>query len=91
MSKKRFTEEYKKEAIKLVKEGGLSVNRAAKDLGIGDSTLGKWLRVAAENSPEPLTLNEKEELRELRKEVNQLRMERDILKKASAYFASRIA
>jgi transposase len=87
MTRKQFTEEFKAEAIRLVKEGGVSVSRAAQDLGIGESTLSKWLKIAAANSPEPLTLNEKEELRVLRKEVTQLRMERDILKKATAYFA----
>ena len=77
---RQFTEEYKNEAIKLVEEGGLSVNRAASDLGIGASTLSKWLKLAEANSPEPLTLSEKEELKALRKENATLRMERDILK-----------
>ena len=84
---RKFTEEFKQEAIKLVTEGGLSVRRAASDLGIGESTLEKWIKIRREESPEEISMTEKEELRHLRKEVAQLRMERDILKKATAYFA----
>ena len=85
---KKFSEEYRQEAIKLVIEGGVPASRAASDLGIGESTLTKWLSAYRATNPEqPLTLSEREELRQLRKEVLQLRMERDILKKATAYFA----
>lgn len=84
---KRFTEEYKAEAVKLVTEGGLTIGRAASDLGIGLSTLTKWLQQQRAEVPEALSLSEREELKQLRKENATLRMERDILKKATAYFA----
>jgi transposase len=84
---KRFSEEFKAEALKLVNEGGVPVARAADDLGIGVSTLTKWVSLHRETTPEPVSLSEREELRQLRKENATLRMERDILKKATAYFA----
>ncbi len=84
---RKYTAEYKREAVKLVKEGGLSLSGAARDLGIASSTLCKWVKESTEPDPTSLTINEKEELKVLRKEVKRLRMERDILKKATAYFA----
>jgi transposase len=89
MERKKFSEEYKQEAVKLVVEGGVPVAQAARDLGLGQSTLTKWIAAWRAKSPqeEPLTLSEREELRALRKEINQLKLERDILKKAAAYFA----
>lgn len=84
---KKFSEEFKIEAIKLVREGGVPVSRAASDLGIGESTLAKWLKSSGVQGPEPLSMSEREELKQLRKENATLRMERDILKKATAYFA----
>ena len=84
---KKFSEEYRREAVKLVLEGGVPVKRAASDLGIGESTLTKWICAHKAETPEPLILSEREELKQLRKDVAQLRMERDILKKATAYFA----
>ena len=84
---KKFSEEFKAEAVRLVVEGGVPASRAASDLGIGESTLTKWLKLQRGQSPEPLSLSEREELKQLRKENATLRMERDILKKATAYFA----
>jgi transposase len=88
MNRRKFTAEYKQEAVRLVLEQGLSVAQAALDLGIGKSTLENWVRKQQQNQPgEPITESEKDELKRLRKEVHTLRMERDILKKATAYFA----
>lgn len=89
---KRFTEEFKQEAIRLVREEGLSNREVSEDLGLGKSTLAKWLQRAGNkseslNSAKPLTELEREELKRLRKENNVLKMERDILKKATAFFA----
>lgn len=84
---KRYDEEFRREAVKLVLEGGVPASRAAKDLGVGESTLNKWLIAAKGSSPVPISESEREELKRLRKENAQLRMERDILKKATAYFA----
>lgn len=85
---RRFTEEFRTEAVRLVNEHGLSVARAAKDLGIGQSTLSKWLAAAGQvPGAESLSESEKEELKRLRKENHTLRMERDLLKKATAFFS----
>jgi transposase len=93
MGKKRrsFSEEFKLEAVKLVKEGGMSVNAAARDLGIYATSLRNWVRqyeIDHGDGPDgALTTKEKEELRRLRRENRQLKMEREVLKKATAFFA----
>jgi len=89
MGKRKFTNEFKQEAVKLVLEQGLSVSQAAQDLGVKDTTLHGWIKKTREgvldpNSPKS---QEVEEVKQLRKEVRELRMEREILKKATAFFA----
>lgn len=90
-ARRSFTDEFKAEAVKLVLEGGKSVTRAAKELDLTASALGKWVdraRADAGNGRSGvLTSAEKQELAELRKENRNLRMEREILKKAAAFFA----
>jgi len=86
--KRTFSEEFKLEAVRLVVDQGVPPGQAASDLGIGRSTLEKWLRKYRESDQsEELSLNEREELRRLRKENHRLKMERDILKKATAFFS----
>ena len=93
MGKKRrsFSKDFKLEAVKLVKEGGLSASRAAKDLGIYETCLRRWIKQYeidhGHNSGGALTTAEREELRRLRRENRTLRMEREVLKKATAFFA----
>ena len=89
MKRRKFTSEFKAEAVKLVTEQGLSVGQASKDLGIGESTLSKWVQNYRENNQgdSVLTLSEREELKQLRKENHILKMERDVLKKATAIFS----
>ncbi len=93
MGKKRrsFSKDFKLEAVKLIKEGGLSVARAAKDLGVYETSLRRWNKQyevdQGKGPAETLTTDEKEELRRLRREVRTLRMEREVLKKATAFFA----
>jgi transposase len=92
MTKKRsyktYPKEFKEEAVALVTEQGYSVPDAAKSLGIGSNLLYKWKeKIEAEQAGESLKENELEELKRLRKEVKELRMEKEILKKASAFFA----
>lgn len=85
---KRYDEEFRREAVKLVREGGVPVARAATDLGIGESTLAKWIAASGSNGANAeLVESERDELKRLRKENIQLRLERDILKKATAFFA----
>ena len=88
---KRYTKEQKAEAVRLVRESDQSVNSVAEHLGIPGSTLGRWVKQAqidaGEGPPGALTTAEKQELRKLRRENKRLRMERDFLKKAAAFFA----
>ncbi len=84
----QYTEEFKREAVKLITEKGYKVSEAARNLGVHVSLLRRWKeRIEAEEKGERLSPEEREELRGLRAEVKRLRMERDILKKAAAFFA----
>lgn len=87
--RKRFTPEFKEEAVSLVIKQGLTVKQAAADLGIGKSSLDKWLQRYRERQRDPNILSEGElaELKRLRKENRLLKMERDLLKKTAVYFA----
>lgn len=93
MSKNRrsFTPEFKDEAAKLVVETGRPVAAVARELSLNEQTLRNWVndyrRNHAEDEP-PLTLSERARLRELEKEVRELRMEKEFLGKAAAFFAS---
>jgi transposase len=87
-----FTREFKIEAVKLVTEQGRSFAEAARNLGIADNLLRKWKKTfdAGGNQAFPGKGNLptlEEELRRLRAENKRLQMERDILKKATAFFA----
>jgi transposase len=87
-TRKQYTPEFKAEATKLVLEQGLSRAQAARDLGVAESVLGRWVQLAErDQQPGALTTDEREELRQLRKQVRVLRTEREILKKAAAFFA----
>ena len=85
---KQYTKEYKEEAVALVLEQGYSVPEAAKSLGIASNMLYRWKQQIEERKQgKALTEDEREELKRLRKENKNLRMEKEILKKASAFFA----
>lgn len=88
-ARKRYSSEFKREAIKLVIEDGLSLAQSASDLGIGKSTLDKWVRESRSRRADPNALSESEleELKRLRKENRILKIERDLLKKTTVYFA----
>lgn len=83
-----YSTEYKKEAVALVTEQGYSVSEAATSLGITAKLLYNWkAKFEQEQEDSSLKEDERSELRRLRKEVKTLKMEREILKKASAFFA----
>lgn len=87
---KKYTIEFKQEAVKLVKEHGYSQAEAARRLGISDKNINRWVLENKQKKPlktEKLTA-EQEELKRLRKENDRLRMEKEILKKAAAFFAN---
>jgi transposase len=90
--RRTFSREFKLEAVKLVTERGVAVAQAAKDLDLHENVLRKWVRELRERPQEAFPGNGKQkaqdaEIARLRKEVAKLKMERDILKKAAAYFA----
>jgi len=85
---KQYTTEFKQEAVALIHDQGYSVSEAAKSLGIGTSLLYKWKeKIEAQRSGSALDDDERSELKRLRSEVKTLRMEKEILKKASTFFA----
>jgi transposase len=92
MTRRKFSKEYREEAVKMVTEGSKPIAQVARDLGINEGTLGNWVnayrRAHADEEP-PLTVSERARLRELEREVRELKMEREFLGKAAAFFASK--
>ena len=91
-SRRKFTDEFKAEVVGLCLTGERSIGQVARDLGISDSVVQRWVGKAkaasgGANGAGVLSDAEREELNRLRKENVRLRMERDILKKAAAFFA----
>ena len=86
-TRRQFSREFKLEAVKLVKERGVSVAQAARDLDVHENVLRKWVREATADPQQAFPGHGVAELERLRKENAKLRMERDLLKKAAAYFA----
>ena len=88
-SRRTHSKEFKREAVKLVFDQELPVAEAARNLGIHPNLLRSWKqRFEAENEDTALTEDERMEIARLRAENRRLRMERDILKKATAFFAN---
>jgi transposase-like protein len=87
-SRRSFTDEFKRDAVALVIDEGRKVIDVARSLGVGEGTLGNWVRQARTDRGERagLTTSEKAELAELRRENARLRMERDLLKRATAFW-----
>ena len=89
--RRAFTREFKAQAVRIVRESGKSVGVVARELDLTETALRSWVRQAgidAGRGPAgALTTDERAELAGLRREVRTLRMERDILKKATAFFA----
>ena len=83
----RYSPEFRVEAIRLVRSSPDPLAKVARDLGVNPETLRLWVQAARPSSAVPLTDDERGELSRLRREVRELRMERDILKKATAFFA----
>ena len=84
-----YTPEFKSESVRLVKEGGRTISDVAQSLGVSYETLRKWthLRDGNEAAVEGVSASDQDELHRLRRENRQLREEREILKKATAFFA----
>ena len=88
-TKPPYPPEFRSEAIRLVRSSGLTQSQVSRDLGVSTFTLRNWLRQTEIDAGERegLTTDEREELRRLRRENRVLREEREILKKAAAFFA----
>jgi transposase len=87
---KRYNEEFKLQAAKLIVEGGYTYTKASHQLGVSNWALRCWVnafRASGQLPPKGQTVPMAEELKALRKQVAQLRLENEILKKAAAYFA----
>ncbi len=84
-----FPPEFRREAVKLMRDSDKPVSQLAKDLGVSEQTLRKWRAQAQVDSGERegLTTEQLQELRRLRRENRTLQMEREVLKKAAAFFA----
>jgi transposase len=89
--RRKFTPEFKAGAVRLVVEEGKSCTQVGQDLDVNTSVIANWVRQAkidvGRGPPGALTTAERERLRQLEKENRVLRMERDILSKATAFFA----
>jgi len=92
---RKFTPEFKAEAVRLVRETGKPIAQVARDLGMWRSVLDKWVKQARvddrEGPPGELTTDEKQELTRLRQENRELRMERELLKNHLARPAPSVA
>ena len=89
-TRRQFSDEFKEGAVRLVLDEGKTVGAVARELDLTPSALGLWVqhaRAERTKGKSGLTKDERDELTRLRKENRELRMERDILKKASALFA----
>lgn len=90
-TRRKFTDEFKDEAVNLITEQGYSIAEAARSLGVNANLLGRWKKERENPAEEPAEAGGmtalQAELKRLRKENKQLRMEREILKKAAAFFA----
>ncbi len=92
MQRRKFSREYKLEAVRLIRERGVSVAQAARDLDVHENVLRKWVKEYGSDPVQAFPGHgqmrpEQLEIERLRKEVAKLKAERDILKKAAAYFA----
>ena len=87
-SRRKFTKEFKDEAVAMVAASGGNVAKVARELNIYDSSLGNWVRQARDEADGGPTVAERAEIRDLKRELERVRRERDILGKAVAYFSA---
>ena len=88
--RRKFSPQFKAEAVQMVISTGRPIAEVARDLGIGDGTVGNWVNAWRREHPEPdqpLSPVERARVKELEDEVVRLRMENEFLKKAAAFFA----
>jgi transposase len=86
--RRKFDEQYKREAVRFLEETGRPLAEVARELKVSEQALSRWRKQYGTGAGEVLSPTEAAELRRLRREVEVLRQERDFLKKATAYFAN---
>jgi len=91
--RKKYSREFKQDAVKLVTDQGYRASEASRNLGVNISVLRRWIKELEKDKAAAFPGNgrmtpEQEEMKRLREEVKRLRMEREILKKATAFFAN---
>jgi transposase len=89
--RKNYTPEYRRDAAHLVIDTGRPIATVAREIGVGEQLLGRWVaieRSRLDDPPGALDVSERAELERLRVEVSELRMDREFLKKATAFFVS---
>ena len=87
-ARRRFDEQFKREAVRFLEETGRPLREVAEELKVGESALYRWRQQFGTATGDQLSPTDAVELRRLRREVEVLRQERDFLKKATAYFAN---
>jgi len=90
MSRRKYTPEYKQEAVLLAQQSGIPISQVARNLGINDNVLRRWIKEHTDPGKKPFTghgIPRDEEMARLKKELQQVKKERDFLKEAAAYFA----
>ena len=90
-ARRTFTPEYKEQIARLVVEESRAISVTAREIGVNEQTLRNWVnafREAHAGEEPPLTVSERARLRELEKEVRELRLEKEFLGKAAAFFAT---
>jgi transposase-like protein len=88
--RRKFSPQFKAEAVQMVIETGKPIAEVARDLGVHDGTLGNWVTAWRNANPEPetaLSPVERARVKEMEDEIRRLRMENEFLKKAAAFFA----
>jgi len=87
--RRRFSKEFKREAVKLLRESGKNITQIASELGVGPNVLRTWVDMVEAEEKTGLSPEELEELKQLRKDNARLKEEVEILGKATAFFATR--
>jgi transposase len=88
--RRKFSPEYRDEAVKMAVDGSASIASVARELGLNEGTLGNWVAAYRRTHPQgepPLNISERARLRELERENRELRMKAEFLAKAAAFFA----
>ncbi|MEO5361991.1 MAG: transposase [Nitrospirota bacterium] len=87
MERRRYDEDFKSEAVRLIKEGGRKVSEVSRNLGIHENMLYKWKKSLTDDGEDGYTAEEKAELRKLKKQLRDVTEGRDMLKKAMDIFS----